>query len=188
MKYIKDISLIVVSVLLAFILNEWRTEYREQRDTNATLDNIHTEIERNKVIADTLYAYHLKSHNRLRDSLQSDFFIKKISKGVVPDFYSFFPKGIIQDHISTIAYEIATHKNLITKTSIDQAMDIQRVYDQQKTIFNTISNLLEIIEHPDFYERKNLEVRCRLLSAQMNELTGQERMLLRFYNNYLKQY
>jgi len=116
MKYLRDASLIIISVLLAFILNEWRTDYKEKQDTINTLDSIRKEIVANKYIVDTLYSYHNTAFEKMKDSIRDDRFLNSLKSGKVPEFYEFFPNGILQDHISTIAYEIATHKNLVTKT------------------------------------------------------------------------
>ncbi len=188
LRYIKDASLIIFSVLLAFILNECRTEYKNQKDTEETLQSIRDEIVSNKKVVEKIYAYHSKGFEMMKDSLKSDAFKNELKKGNIPALYVFLPDGIIQDHVSTIAYEISTHKNLITRTSIDQAMEIQRIYDQQNTIINTIGYIVNHISHEDFIAGKNLDNKFLVLVDQMNELTGQEDVLIHFCDKYLEKY
>jgi len=115
-------GLIVLSVLLALALDEWRGERRQRLELIFALESIRAELAENQGAAESAYSRHASVH----DSLQS-----YASRAELPPariYYGgmFNPAGVL-----SIAWESARESGAVERMPYDLRLALARVYDRQ---------------------------------------------------------
>ena len=185
-KLFSDSALIIFSVLFALFINECRSSAVERGKTAKMLANIETEITNNQVILKKWKSYHEDVLQNIQkayeqDSLEATFFPEEHFI-----LYKVAPNGIIQATLTNIAWEIGKQNNISSRIDFEKSLVLYEAYDQQAIIGQTIDLIIEHLTNREILRKELLQESVFLLADGFNELTGQEGVLLRDYENALK--
>lgn len=182
-----DALIIILSVLLALFLNEWRSNIKENRKTNEILENIKLEIDDNHKLADELQEYHtqvlvnirnLKKQGQLADSL---FYEGRFQ------YLKFAPEGVIQEDFSDIAWEVAKQEKISNRIKFLESKLLSIIYSQQQTVNGTIDRIVNLLGEREIHRAELIEESMIVLEDEFGELIGQERHLMSLYKMALKE-
>jgi hypothetical protein len=179
--------MIIVSVLLALFINEWKHRYNEREETAIMLNNIVDEIEANKAFIEEVIDYHnavlANINNSISgDSLQNTFF----SKGYF-EIYKVAPKGVMQGDLHNIAWIVAKEQHISNRIQLQNAQMLHSVYEQQSTVNETINRIIKILFEREIHRQDLLTESVITLGIEFNEVASQEKELHFLYQKALQQ-
>ncbi len=185
-KVFLEALMIVLSVLLALYINEWKRNSNELKNTNIMLENINVEIENNKNFLEQLLPYHASVLQKmqaaaLKDSLSITF----LANGYF-DFSSVAPNGIKQGEFQNIAWSIAKEERISNRISFDDSQLLFAAYEQQARVLKTIDRIINILGSREIHRDELLEESVIILALEWNEMIAQEQELLSRYEKALQ--
>ena len=101
---------IVLSVLFALFINEWRTNYNENKRTQIILENIKQEMQENQALTKQLLTYHSLVKRNIENTLDQDSLEACFFSDGDFNFSKAAPEGIIQKDYKNIAWEVPKKK------------------------------------------------------------------------------
>lgn len=177
-KLVSESLIIVLSVLFALFINEWRNTYNENKQTQIILENIQQEMQENNELTSSLLAYHSSVLQRVQnahaqDSLELLFFSENTF-----DISIAAPYGIIQKDYKNIAWEVAKEEKISSRISFDKSAKLFEVYAQQHNVRETIFRLVSVFQDRLIHRKSLLHENVLLIISELNLLVGQEKYLL----------
>jgi len=133
-EYIGESGLIVFSVLLALVLTEYFNNLHEKRDTRELLNNIRTELVRNKQAEQEQYVYQQNILKTIDSALKNPAFMQKIVSDDEFHWKYIIPEGVVNRDLSTVAWEVAKGHNITTKASFELISKLTDIYANQARI------------------------------------------------------
>ena len=185
-KIALEALMIVLSVLLALFINEWKRNKNELRNTNIMMDNIKAEIKNNKNLVEDLIPYHKSVLEKtqaaaLKDSLSSTF----LRNGYF-EISSVAPKGVKQGEFQNIAWSIAKEERISNRISFDESQVIFSAYEQQSRVLRTIDRIIDILGSREIHREELIEESVIILALEWNEMIAQEEELMYRYSEAMK--
>lgn len=179
--------MIIISVLLALFINEWKHRHNEREETGVMLNNIIDEIEANKVFIEEVIDYHnavlANINNSISgDSLENTFF----SKGYF-EIYKVAPKGVMQGDLHNIAWIVAKEQHISNRIQLQNAQMLHSVYEQQSTVNETVNRIIKILFEREIHRQELLTESVITLGIEFNEVASQEKELHFLYQKALQQ-
>lgn len=133
-EYLGESILIIFSVLLALILTEYFSNLHEKKETRELLDNIKTELIRNKQAEQEQYIYQKNALKAIDSALKTPAFQQKILTNNEFHLAYIAPEGVVNRDLSTVAWEIAKSHNITTKVSFKLVAKLTDIYANQARI------------------------------------------------------
>ena len=184
-RFLADSLLIILSVLFALFINEWRDSIKDKKRTEIVLGNIKMELQTNKEITERLIAYHQKVVDNMKavspDSLPNTFF-----KGKQFYLYDVAPDGVLQELHKDIAWEAAKQENITAKIDFATSKVVFEAYRQQELVYTTIFKLINLMNEREIQRIELVEESYIVMVKLFTELKSQEETLLFRYNNALE--
>ncbi|HTI61138.1 hypothetical protein [Mucilaginibacter sp.] len=162
-EYLGESVLIIFSVLLALVLTEYFNGLHEKNETKELLKNIKEELVKNKKAEAEQYTYQKMVLRNIDSALQSKEFQQKI---IVNDEFHLkllAPDGIQYRDLSTVAWEVAKSKDIITKADFALIAKLTDIYAQQARIDKLEDKVADIFLTYDSRRQENIHTSLVLM-------------------------
>ena len=186
-KILLEAGMIVLSILLALFINEWRSNYNDRLETNKMLSNIIEEMDSNQVFIDNLISYHTVVLEKIQQAALSDSLESTFLKNEYFEISEVAPKGIKQGDLHSIAWIVAKEEKISNRITFKESQMLFSVYDQQFRVLKTIDRIIGILSSREIHRKELLEESIIVLAIELNELIGQEKDLSYRYAKTLKE-
>lgn len=131
-KLLSESFLIIISILLALFINEWRTNYNLEKEKEKILASIVLELEENLKSLNYVRPYHKKVSKSMMAFLASDSIEHKIEgKAAVEALYQFLPDGIREPRVQSTAWTTAQLSEAIRLFDNETIYQIAKTYEHQ---------------------------------------------------------
>ena len=175
-------GLIVLSVLLALFLNEYRSQLKDDRLTEQALMKVANELKTNTETVKGWLPHHKEILNNLQDALENDSIKTSLLNKSVVSFRSLMPRGIFERLINDSAWRALKSSNAFSNIDFDTMLSLSKVYNLQATgVESVLKVILETLASREALRKKDLEVTLLLLRNGFNELVLQEIFLIKNY-------
>ena len=179
---IKQVLLIVFSVVLGLYLSERIEERKNEKEAAKLLAKVKSELNENKKLLDVWVPYHREIVRSLDSLSQKEFFLEDFIEDKSA-LYQVVTKGtILSDMPSNDDWDIAKSHPLIVNFEYDELLILSKVYNQQKISFESLPNLIELVLSPDFNSRVQARPNLQLFRDKLNDIASRETQLIDYYN------
>jgi hypothetical protein len=171
---------VVLGVVLAFAVNEWRSARHDAERAQVALESILEELETNRQAAKDSSVY----HGRLIAELRS--FEAENPEGVPP--IRMFDQGFVSPaYPLTTAWDAATATNAITHLAYEDVLLLSRVYADQARYGQQAVMVGEVLYRRLFDEgREGIQNNYRNLMGIIGTFYFREKQLIQVYDNALR--
>ncbi len=178
-RFVFEAALIVLSILLAFVLNEWRESRRDAATVREATARIATEVEHNIAALDSVISYHegiVARVNALLDSLAHPGVREQLKAPPTLGFLGrLAPEGLRPPELRTAAWRASEVGGTLPLFDADRLQAIAAAYQSQLDgVQSTMNRLTTSILAPERFSQESLLL-LRYLQAEMGNLVGQER-------------
>jgi len=177
-----QIFLIVFSVVLGLYLSERLEERKTKKEASQLLAKIKQELRSNKKLLDYWTPYHKKVTHTLDSLSKNDSFVAKF----VEDrniFYSAFTEGtLMRESPSQESWEIAKAHPLIVNFDYDELLVLTRIYNQQKSTFESVPKLVDLIMAKDLNAEGQARANLQVIKERLGDIASRETSLINYYN------
>ncbi|MFB9843350.1 hypothetical protein [Mucilaginibacter ginsenosidivorans] len=133
-EYLGESVLIIFSVLLALFLTEYFNGLHEKNETKELLKNIKEELIKNKKAEEEQYTYQKMVLKNIDSALNNKQFQHQIIANDEFHLNLIAPAGIQYRDLSTVAWEVAKSKDIISKADFGLITKLTDIYAQQARI------------------------------------------------------
>lgn len=186
-KIILESVMIIFSVLIALFINEWRNSYNEAVKTKLIIENIEVEIQNNQKFIQELIPYHESIRKKIMHAYKQDSLEQKFFSNVSFEIFEVAPNGIIQGKLNDIAWTVAKEEKITNRISINEVQALYTVYEQQKTVYETIDIIINFLSSREIQKKELIEESVIMFGKEIHELIGQEKFLNKKYSNALNE-
>lgn len=190
-KYFSEGLLIVFSVLFALTINKVFADYQTNQKKDIALSSIRQELQQNADILDRWKTHHTEIRDRISSILEgsADSLLSELKQ------YEYLNMGVLTNNRSLIdailvdtAWESAKATGIIAEFDFQTTQQLTRVYALQEIIVDrTVANILDFYFDMEAHNIENLESVLVQFQLRFWELTGQEILIARFYENAIEQ-
>lgn len=179
---IKQLLLIVFSVVLGIFLSERIEERKNEREAALLLSKIKSEVIDNKKLLEHWVPYHSEIVTRL-DSLNND---EAFIRNFIEDRSNLINEVLTRESLfgrspSNDAWDIAKSHPLIVHFDYEDLLILSRIYNQQMMTYESVPKIIELLLSADFnteeYAKQNLEA----FKNQMQEFVSREIQLMDYF-------
>ena len=185
-KFILEALLIILSVLFALFINEWKSDQNKQTETSKMMDNIITEVSHNRLLIKSLIGYHESVLNKIQETALNDSLETTFFKNGYFEINSVAEKGVIQTDFQSIAWNIAKEEKITNRISFEESQILFSTYEQQSRVMKTIERIIDILSSREIHRKELIEESVIVLALEWNEMISQERELSFEYDQTLK--
>jgi len=186
-KLFSESLTIILSVLFALFINEWRNSYNENKRTQVILENIKQEMQENQALTKQLFDYHSTVRHTIKNALDQDSLEASFFSDGVFDLSKAAPNGIIQKHYKNIAWEVAKEARITNRINFKLSTSLFDVYTQQQIVHTTIYRIGSFFSDRRIHQKALLHENMVALNAEFNLLVGQQQYLLDKFEIAIKQ-
>ena len=178
---IKQLLLIVFSVVLGLYLSERLEERKNEKEAALLLSKISSEVNKNKKLLEDWIPYHREIYNRLDSLNNNESFIKSFIDDESVLFKDVITRGnLMGETPSDEAWDIAKSHPLIVHFDYDDLLILTRIYSQQSMTYEPVPKLVELFLSADFNSSKNAKSNLQTFKNQMREVVSREIQLLQY--------
>ena len=179
---ITQLFLIVFSVVLGLYLSERIEDRKNQKQANNLLAKIKLELNENKKILDSWVPYHREVVKKLDSLYKNKLFVEKFISDYTT-IYSAFSRGtIMSESPANDAWDIAKSHPLIVNFEYDELLILSKLYKQQKSAYDLVPKLVEVLLSSDLNARENAKSNLHLVKNMLHDITSRELLLISYYN------
>ena len=186
-EYLIQAVLIIFSVVLALILNEYINNLKTKKELNLILQNIEEEISANKDILGELIPYHEEVINRIESALSESIMMDSLKSPQGLNVVKIAPKGIYKVLPNHTAWETAKMRDIISGIENATLQMLAKTYQQQESIFTPSQKIIEVISSREFLDTSKSKENLILMYQQFKELRSRELLLNEYYTDVLMQ-
>lgn len=176
-KYLAESFLIVASILLAFLVEEYRVSRNEAETRRVAISNIHAEVEANLMAVERVLPYHRELAGALSawDTTESDWRTEPAFETLA----AVAPAGIQPPELQRTAWEAAKTSGAVALFPYVTNESIAKVYrGQEMGVEATVQRLVDRILTPEMFMSEDQEAMVRLVGMMAGELAAQEQQLV----------
>ncbi len=180
---LKQLVLIVFSVILGILLSERIEEKKNEKEAELLLSKIKSEVQSNKQILEDWLPYHDLIVNRLDSIKHEQTFIDRF----IEDEYALYNEVITNGNLmgdmpSKDAWDIAKSHPLIVHFDYEKLLILSKIYNQQELTYVGVPQMIELFLSADFNSPEKAKANIQTFSNQMREVRGREISLLNYMN------
>ncbi|MEN0005242.1 MAG: hypothetical protein AAF798_13905 [Bacteroidota bacterium] len=178
---IKQLLLIVFSVVLGLFLSERIEEGKKEREAALLLSKIKAEVAVNRQLLQEWAPYHGEIVQRL-DSLNNDQqFITSFIESESALFEQVLTRGnLMGDTPSDDAWDIAKSHPLIVYFDYDKLLILSKIYKQQAGTYKPVPKMIELFLSADFNAESQAASNLQTFKNQMREIYSREMQLMHY--------
>lgn len=180
---IKQLLLIVFSVVLGILLSERIEERKNEKEAVLLLSKIKSEVKNNKKLLEHWVPYHREIVNRLDSLNNNEIFIRNFIDDKSTLFNEVLTRGnIMGESPSNDAWDIAKSHPLMVHFEYEDLLILSRIYNQQGMTYESVPKIIELFLSAEFNTRENAKPNLQLFKNQMREIVSREIQLIQYYN------
>lgn len=184
-KIVFESSLIIFSVLLALVLNEYIGKMKADKEKARALQMIKIELNENMQILNRWIPYHeqvIENFNTAIKNFNSD----KVTDDSRMFILELMPNGVIQEMVSRSAWEALQQSSSRVSLDIETTFVLAKAYRlQELSVETTILNFINIMNDRESMKPNNLRETLYLMRSSFQELMAQEKNLVFVYQQTL---
>ena len=169
--------MIIFSVFIALFINEWRNDNNETKRTALIVQNVESEIQKNREIIKSTIEYHRDVMNRLGQLGGKEVIEQKFSNNFHLILRDIAPRGILQEQLQDIAWAVAKEDKITNRIPLDESRALFAVYEQQSLVKGTFEKMIGFVSSREAHRKELIDENVMVLNMLMNELIGQEKVL-----------
>lgn len=179
---VKQLFLIVFSVVLGILLSEKIEENKNDNEAKLLLSKIKSEVNNNKQLLEYWTPYHSKIVKDLDSLIKDETFVNDFINDQSTLFKKALTKGnLMGDFPSNDAWDIAKSHPLIVHFDYEDLLILSRIYNQQKITYNSVPKIIDLFLSADFNSKEKAETNLKLFKNLLREIVARETQLLRFF-------
>lgn len=184
-EYLIQAVLILFSVVLALILNEYINNLKTKKELNLILQNIEEEISANKDIVEELIPYHEDVIKTIESALSDSIIMHGLKTPQGLNVVKIAPKGIYKVLPNHTAWETAKMRDIISGIENETLQLLAKTYQQQESAFTPSQKIIEVISGREFLDTSKSKENLILIYQQFKELRSRELLLNEYYTDLL---
>lgn len=179
LQNIKQVLLIVFSVVLGILLSEKIDERKNEKEAALILSKLKSEINENQKLLEEWVPYHSEIVRSL-DTLNNDeTFIQNFIEDESALFERVLHKGnLMSDFPSSDAWDIAKSHPLIVHFEYEELLNLSKIYNQLKMTYEPVPKLIELFLSSEFNSEENAKLNLESFRIQLREITTREIQLM----------
>ena len=179
LENIKQLFLIVFSVVLGIFLSERIEERKNEKEAALLLSKIKSEINDNKKLLEYWVPYHQEIVDRL-DSLNGDeIFVRNFIDDESTLYEEVITRGTIMGSSpAKDAWDIAKSHPLIVHFDYEELLILSKIYHQQGTTYGPVPKIIELFLSADFNSREKAKSNLQTFRNGMREVVSREIQLM----------
>jgi hypothetical protein len=183
-KIVFESSLIVFSVLLALLLNEYREMIKEEQEKERALQMIQIELKGNRDTLSKWLPYHKQILKNFTEAVDKDSL-----EGLSLDdqrllIMKKIPKGVVIGLLETSAWEAIKLSNIPSNLNVETIFALSKLYNiQNQGVRGTLSRISTTLNSRELVGENNSKHSLFLLKSLFYELVAQEIYLIEYYKN-----
>ncbi len=146
--FLQDLVSVVLGVLIALAVDEWRDDRRKATEARASLTELRRELEANRAIIQRRQPLHRQLDSLLGALLNSSFEKEQIGrKQVLRQWFTIAPNGFGSASGSQLAWQLALQSRSVEQFDAPTRLLLARVYDEDAQLLavseRTLQNLFQ---------------------------------------------
>lgn len=180
--------LIIFSIMLALLGNEWRTQRKLEKQKEKYMALIVQEIENNLASLDGVYEYHQQKYELITNYLSEDTLRTRYTGRTAASFmFEIFDRGLNPPTLQSTAWEAAQMTNAVSLISDEEVYKLSVLYKLQETgVDSTWKGIVQVLFSLESYDPESTEKILTVIRFAMNELYTQEVYLRGEYEKALE--
>ena len=179
---VKQLLLIVFSVVLGIFLSERIEERKNDKEAALLLSKIKLEVNENRKLLAHWVPYHQDIVNRLDSLSHDEVFINNFIADKSTLFSEVISRGTIMGRTpSHDAWDIAKSHPLIVHFDYDDLLILSKIYHQQSKTYDSVPQLIELFLSADFNARDAAKPNLQAFKNYMWEIVGREIQLMDYF-------
>lgn len=188
LKVSVESALIVFSVLLALFLNTYWASSKEEEKTRLVLHSIREELRQNEAIVEQWQKNHQQVLRNIIAFRESGTSSDSLVQNNQFRFELLFNETLVPDILRSTAWETAKTTGLVQNFDLELANTLSDVYDLQRLgPMRTIERIVDLVAQRETHQVAHAPQTLVLLHFALNELVGQENILLEGYEQAIKE-
>ncbi len=175
-----EVFSIVLGVLLALGMNEWRESRAEDELAERALAQIRGEVERNDRVVEDRHPYHAAALDSLRSytaDLDPELGVEDVSRARLG-----FPRGGQFAPLFSSAYEAARASGALAHMDYETLRLLASIYEMQETLMEQDDRVMELLFSPINVQPGNFYYTLSLVPGLMTDVVNSEETLLELYD------
>jgi hypothetical protein len=178
--------LIIFSVLLALLLNEYRGQLKEEQQKKLAMQMVTIELKSNLQALNEWRPYHEKVLNNLNQALNKNATNSALFNKNGEMIWSLMPSGVVQGVIDDGSWQTLKSSNVSSIIDFNTLFTLSKLYKHQaQGVETTLNHILTILSARESLEEKNQRSTIILLRNAFNEMVSQEAFLIKKYQQAL---
>ena len=142
--YLAESLLIIFSVLLALILTEVINKMHENQQTKQLLQDIRSELIKNKTFVEEQYMYHKHVLKNIDSALTDSRFQQQIVSNAEFNIHLIAPEGVRYRVLSDVAWQIAKQHDIASKIDLQDISLLTYIYQDQGQIMKSEDEVAKV--------------------------------------------
>ncbi len=179
---LKQLFLIVFSVVLGLFLSERIEERKNEREAAMLLSKITSEVNDNKKLLEEWVPYHRQIVHRLDSLINDETFINDFIDDESTLFEAILTEGnLMGSSPSDDAWDIAKSHPLIVHFDYEELLVLSRIYNQQAMTYEPIPKVIELLLSADFNNKEHAKPNLQTFKNQFREVVSREIQLMIYF-------
>lgn len=177
-----EVFSIVLAVLLALTVDQWREDWNNRKLAEAALISIRREVQSNQTLLEDRHPYHVVGRNSLErvvDSVDSREDLEGFNIWVFPEGGRFF-------NLSGAAYRTAQSSGALTHVDFDVLAVLMAIYEEQESLDSADNAFTGTVLSPQNLQPSTQPYTFVLASGLMNDVLEHEAKLVSLYEQFLE--
>ncbi|HAF29734.1 MAG TPA: hypothetical protein DCG75_11870 [Bacteroidales bacterium] len=185
-RYFAEMTLIILSVLLAFILNELRNNHIENKNLITSLEFIKEEVSQNQLYINEIINVHKKVIENIDSLLINEKFHDTFSPEYGFSYFNIYKKSFFNQLLSNDAWNIANNNNVFDKMNIREVVILSSAYEQQQHVMRAAWDINDFLLSEAIFDEERTETNCKILRNKFKTLLGLEIRICYNYEEAIK--
>jgi len=179
---IKQLLLIVFSVVLGIFLSERIEERKNEKEAALLLSKITSEVSENQKLLEDWVPYHGEIVDLLDSLARTEAFVNSFIEDESIFFEKIFTRGTLMGRSpSNDAWDIAKSHPLIVHFDYADLLILSKIYHQQEVTYKSVPKIIELLLSADFNSQDYAQQNLQLLKNQLEETFGRELQLMNYF-------
>lgn len=178
-SWIAEAVLIMLSISLGLMANEWRVDREQEKDALTALAFIREEMERNYNKMESVLPYHEQMSTSFAELMNRALTTNTTISAA--DMVKAMPDGFTTPLISRNSWELANQTGAINHMDFELAQELSQVYDLQAFYQQKVNLIGENVYVAGNLDTKDQGATAIALGLLANDISVQERRLVKHY-------
>lgn len=178
---ITQVLLIVFSVVLGLYLSERIEDRKNEKEASKLMLRIEAELNNNIKLLNIWVPYHREIVKKLDSLVNDERFIEDFITDKSTLYQLFSRQTLMGESPTSDAWDIAKSHPLIVNFDYDELFALSRIYNQQKSTFEPIPGLVELLLSTELNSRESARPNLLLFKNKLDDISMRELQLIAYY-------